>query len=79
MSRLLKKMNMRPRDLLRTNEPAYQQLGLKNPDLTDDRLVAFMVAHPDLIQRPILEVGDRAVLGRPLERMTEWLDAVFSQ
>lgn len=74
--RLLRKMDARPHDILRTNEKIYKELDLKNRDLSDDELIDLMIAHPDLIQRPILEVGDRAVLGRPAERMAELLDAM---
>lgn len=76
LSRLLRAMNARPRDILRTTEPVYHDLGLKNPEISDDELIALMIKHPDLIQRPILEVDDRAVLGRPTERLNELLGGV---
>jgi arsenate reductase len=74
LTRLLREMNARPHDILRTNEQIYQDLDLKRRALSDDELIALMVQHPDLVQRPILEVGDRAVLGRPTERMSALLD-----
>src|SRR5580765_6536753 len=58
---LLRKMKMKPRDLLRTKEAVYKDLSLGRRDLSDDEIVALMVAHPDLIQRPIVEKGARAV------------------
>ena len=70
---LLKKMKMAPRGLLRKGEAAYRELGLANDALTDDELIRAMVEHPELIQRPIVERGDRAVLGRPTERIKEIL------
>jgi arsenate reductase len=70
---LLRKMNMSARELLRTNEPLYRELKLAEQDLSEDQLVALMVQHPDLIQRPIVEKGSRAVLARPAERVNEIL------
>lgn len=70
---LLRKMGMKPRDLLRTNENIYRTLGLRERTLTDDEIVDLMVEHPDLIQRPIVEKGDRAILARPAERLQEIL------
>jgi arsenate reductase (glutaredoxin) len=69
LQELLGKMGLSPRELLRTREPAYRELGLSNPDLSDDALLDAMAAHPELVQRPILERGDRAVLARPAERV----------
>ena len=69
LQELLKKMGMRPRELLRTSESIYRELGLGSKDLNDNELIALMVKHPDLIQRPIVERGNRAVLGRPVENV----------
>ncbi len=66
---LIKKMGIKPRALLRTSEPIYRQLGLGKKDLSDNDIITLMVKHPDLIQRPIVERGDRAVLGRPTENV----------
>src|SRR4051812_31454925 len=66
---LLKKLALKPRELLRTSESIYRELGLRSKDLSDDELIALMVKHPDLIQRPIVERGDTAVLGRPVENV----------
>jgi arsenate reductase len=70
---LLGKMNMRAADLLRTKEPIYKTLKLAESTLTDDEIVDLMVRHPDLIQRPIVENGNRAILARPPERLKEIL------
>lgn len=70
---LLGKMNMRAADLLRTNEPIDKTLKLGESTLTDDEIVDLMVRHPDLIQRPIVENGNRAILARPAERLKEIL------
>lgn len=66
---LIKKMGISPRELLRTSESVYRELEIGKKDFSDDEIVALMVKHPDLIQRPIIERGDRAVLGRPVENV----------
>jgi len=73
LTELIRKMKIRPRDLLRTSEVIYKELGLDKGEFTDDQLIALMIAHPDLIQRPIVERGDRAVLGRPTENVKSLL------
>ena len=70
---LLRKMRMTPRQLLRTKEPVYKTLRLAERDLSDDEIVDLMVKNPDLIQRPIVEKGARAILARPAERLKEIL------
>jgi arsenate reductase len=70
---LLRKMGMKPRELLRTREGVYKQLKLGERDLSDGEIVDLMVEHPDLIQRPIVENGARAILARPPERLKEIL------
>jgi len=70
---LLRKLGIPARALLRIGEPEYSALALENEELTDDQLVAAMSAHPRLIERPIFVVGDRAVIGRPPERVLELL------
>lgn len=71
---LLRKAGLRPRDAMRTKEPVYRQLGLAQSDLPDDELIRLMAEHSDLVQRPIVERGDRAVLARPPEKVLELLD-----
>ena len=66
---LIKKMGINPRELLRTSETIYRELELGKKDFSDDQIIALMVEHPDLIQRPIVERGDRVVLGRPVENV----------
>jgi arsenate reductase (glutaredoxin) len=70
---LLRKMRITPRELLRTKETIYKTLKLAERDLSDDEIVDLMVKHPDLIQRPIVEKGARAILARPAERLKEIL------
>jgi len=66
---LLKKMGIKPRELLRSSEAIYRELELGKKEFSDDQIISLMVEHPDLIQRPIVERGDRAVLGRPVENV----------
>ena len=70
---LIRKMGIEPRALMRTSESIYRELKIGKQDFTDDELISLMVKHPDLIQRPIVERGDRAVLGRPVENVKELL------
>ncbi len=66
---LIRKMNIKPRDLLRKSEPSYRELGLAKDEFSDEEIITLMIEQPDLIQRPIIERGDRAVLGRPTENV----------
>ena len=70
---LLRKMGMSAKDLLRKTEPIYKELGLASKPLSEDALIDLMVAHPDLIQRPIVERGEKAILARPAARLAEIL------
>jgi arsenate reductase len=69
LKELLRKMKLGPRDILRTSEPIYRELGLRTGEFTDGEIIELMIEHPDLIQRPIVERGSRAVLGRPTENV----------
>ena len=73
LTELVRKLGLKPRELLRKSEPVYKELGLANGEFSDSELIALMVEHPDLMQRPIVERGDRAVLGRPTENVNELL------
>lgn len=73
LKELLRKMGMKASELLRTKEPIYKELGLAQKKLTDGEMIDLMVKHPDLIQRPIVEKGSRAILARPAERLKEIL------
>jgi arsenate reductase len=73
LTELLRKMSLSPRDILRKSEPIYRELGIASGEFSDTQLIDLMVEHPDLMQRPIVERGDRAVLGRPTENVEELL------
>ena len=62
-----------PRQLLRRGESDYKELGLSNPDLTDQEIILAMVTHPKLIERPIVFHDGKAAIGRPPESVLEIL------
>jgi len=66
---LLAKMKLSARALLRASEPIYRELGLGKNEFREDEIISLMIEHFDLIQRPIVERGSRAVLGRPTENV----------
>ncbi len=70
---LLKKAGLSPKDVLRTKEDLYQELSLAKKQLSDDELLDLMVKHPDLIQRPIVEKGNQAMLARPADLIKKLL------
>ncbi|MGI8464141.1 arsenate reductase (glutaredoxin) [Pectobacterium punjabense] len=61
------------RELMRTKEEAYQQLGLSDVALTEVQLIQAMIDNPKLIERPIVVAQDQARLGRPPEQVLEIL------
>lgn len=71
---LLALLGTGPRGLLRTSEAEFAELGLADPAMSDEALLAAMAAHPRLIERPVFVHGGRAVIGRPPERVLELLD-----
>jgi len=70
---LLKKMQIPASELIRKKEDIYKELGLKDKELSEHEYVSIMVKYPDLIQRPIVERGAKAVLARPPEKLKEIL------
>jgi arsenate reductase len=70
---LLKKLKLEPRELMRRKEAPYKDLGLDDPGLSRDALIAAMVENPILIERPIVVKGTKAALGRPPEAVLEIL------
>ena len=70
LTALLKKTGLRPYDVLRRAEPDFKGLGI-TADSPDADVIKAMVAFPSIIQRPIVEVGDKAVLARPIEKALE--------
>ena len=70
---LLKKAGLTARDILRTKEDIYKKLGLAKKTLPEDELLGLMITHPDLIQRPLVETRERALLARPVDAIREIL------
>ena len=60
---------MSPRELLRKNEAAYRELELGSRELSDEEIIRVLAERPELLQRPIVERGARAVVARPVERV----------
>jgi arsenate reductase len=71
---LVEKTGHPARELFRTREPVHAELGLGEREVADDEAIRLMAAHPELMQRPVVVRGDRAVLARPVERVLELLD-----
>jgi arsenate reductase len=67
---LLRKLGISAADLIRKNEKEWKDSGL-DASSSEDELIALMTRHPILIERPIVEVGDRARIGRPPERVLD--------
>ena len=70
LKQLLRRTGLKPGDVVRTKEAAYKQL-VAGKDLKDDELLELMAKHPELLQRPIVVRGDRAVLARPVSKIDE--------
>jgi arsenate reductase len=73
LTAVIKKLGIKARDLLRKGEDDYKTLDLGNVSLSDEKLIAAMVKHPKLIERPIVIKGKKAVLGRPPENVLQLL------
>ena len=69
---LLKKMKMKPSEILRRNEKVYKDLKFKEKNYTEKQILDLMIKHPDLVQRPIIEKGNKVILARPPERIFEF-------
>ena len=70
---LLKRMGMKPHELLRKRGTPYEELGLDNPNLTDEQILDAMIANPILIERPIVAAPKGVKLCRPSETVKELL------
>lgn len=67
----LKKMNMNPSDILRKKEKIYKELNFAEKNYTEEQVLDLMIKYPDLVQRPIVEKGNKAILARPPEKINE--------
>jgi arsenate reductase len=70
---ILDMLGLEPRELMRRKEKDYKQLGLDDQSLSREELIDAMVAHPKLIERPIVIKAGKAALGRPPESVVEIL------
>lgn len=70
---ILGRLGLTARQLMRKGEKEYRELGLADESLTEDALIAAMVEHPRLIERPIVLTGGRAAIGRPPESVLDIL------
>ena len=66
---ILSALNLTPRELMRNKEKEYKEQGLNNPELSDEQLIAAMIATPKLIERPIVIANGKLALGRPPENV----------
>jgi len=73
LKELLSKMGISAFELVRKKEDIYKELKLSSREVTEGELIDLMAKHPDLIERPIVEQGKRAILARPAERIKEFL------
>jgi arsenate reductase (glutaredoxin) len=73
LKQILTKLNISPRELLRNNEPEYKENQLDNKNLSDDEIIQAIIKHPILMERPIVILGNKAIIGRPPEKVNELL------
>lgn len=71
LDEIVEKSGLSPRQLLRTREPEYKEFGLDRTSVSDEEILQAMVAHPALLERPVVIKGDRAVLARPADKVLE--------
>jgi len=70
LKHIITKLDINPIDLVRTKETIWKQ-EFKNKELSDNAIIKAMVAHPKLIERPIVIKGNQAVIGRPKEKILD--------
>jgi len=70
---ILKKLGMSPRELMRKGQSEYKEMGLNDPQLSDEALIEAMLKSPILIERPIVLANEKAAIGRPPESVLEIL------
>ncbi len=67
---LLNKLGLKPFEIIRTTEPVFEK-KFKDKTLTDEEWLDALIQNPILLQRPILVSGDKAIIGRPVEKVVE--------
>jgi arsenate reductase len=73
LKKILKLLDIKPRDLMRRKEPVYKEAGLDDGDLNDKQLITAMLEYPVLIERPIVLANGKAAIGRPPESVLDIL------
>jgi arsenate reductase len=74
IERILDALDDAPNTLVRTDDDKFKALGIPKADVTTrEQVIAVLLAHPEVMQRPVVFVGDRAVIARPSERVLELL------
>ncbi|MBB5018671.1 arsenate reductase [Chitinivorax tropicus] len=76
LDNLLTLLGLPPQELMRQDEAPYQALGLGDASLSRETLITAMAANPILIQRPIVVIGNQAIIARPPERLATWLTSI---
>src|SRR5262245_35583450 len=75
LERILDAIPDEPRALVRTDDDKFKKLGIPKADVTTrEEVVDLLLAHPEVMQRPVVFVGDRAVIARPSEKVLDLLD-----
>jgi arsenate reductase len=69
---LLKKMKIKPSELLRKKEEIYKKLKIKEKNFSEDQILELMIKHPDLVQSPIVEMGSKVILTRPPQKFVSY-------
>ena len=75
LTHLMNLLNCSLKELLRTKEPIYKELGLDQPKVSEETILAAVLAHPILLERPIIVSANRAVIARPTELLEEFIAA----
>ncbi len=73
LTKLIEKPDIPPRELLRKNEQIYKNLGLSKKEMSDEEIIDLMIKHPELLQRPIVQKGEKVILARPAEEIKKLL------
>lgn len=76
IAELVRKMGMRPHDIVRTKETTFKELERALDDMDDAEVIAMLAKYPELIERPILEYREHAVLGRPTENVSAFIEEI---
>jgi len=71
LKNLLRAMNLKAEDVLRKRAKEYKEFDFKNKKYTQTEIINLMIEHPDLIERPIIENGEKVILARPIEKIEE--------